>query len=221
MPSHEITCYTPRHRIPYHVLGLYERARRSCIARHSFTCSPTSSPLSLFLSLYRSISDLLFLANSNRPSIHRREGRRDVFPLYLAVLSLRATQIFPSLRIHYIFSLLSSFLFFLQRSLDWILLYSFFFFFETWLRSLSLGWSHRVDTFDLCSLIATFHSFNPITVVRYSFNRRYDYENSLFFFLGFVNIERFVQKGVVKRNWRMVKRSGEAWLAYKKRRTEV
>lgn len=51
MPSHEITCYTPRHRIPYHVLGLYERARRSCIARHSFTCSPTSSPLSLSFSL--------------------------------------------------------------------------------------------------------------------------------------------------------------------------
>lgn len=78
MPSHEITCYTPRHRIPYHVLGLYERAQRSCIARHSFTCSPTSSPpLSLFLSLYRSISDLLFLANSNRPSIHREGGGRE------------------------------------------------------------------------------------------------------------------------------------------------
>lgn len=155
MPSHEITCYTPRHRIPYHVLGLYERARRSCIARHSFTCSPTSSPpLSLFLSLYRSISDLLFLANSNRPSIHRREGRRDVFPLYLAVLSLRATQIFPSLRIHYIFSLLSSFLFFFKRR-DWILLYSFFSFLKLGyvlslsvdhiesIHSISVHWSLR------------------------------------------------------------------------------
>lgn len=220
MPSHEITCYTPRHRIPYHVLGLYERARRSCIARHSFTCSPTSSPLSLFLSLYRSISDLLFLANSNRPSIHRREGGRE----RLSALPRRSfSPRNPN------FSLPAYSLYFLVTFLFPLLLPKkrlnsslfFFFFFETWLRSLSLGWSHRVDTFDLCSLIATFHSFNPITVVRYSFNRRYDYENSLFFFLGFVNIERFVQKGVVKRNWRMVKRSGEAWLAYKKRRTEV
>lgn len=197
-----------------------ERSDRASRVIHSPVHPPRPPSLSFSLSIdrspiYCSLQILTVLLSIGE------EGDGNVFPLYLAVLSLRATQIFPSLRIHYIFSLLSSFLFFLQRSLDWILLYSFFFFFETWLCSLSLGWSHRVDTFDLCSLIATFHSFNPITVVRYSFNRRYDYENSLFFFLGFVNIERFVQKGVVKRNWRMVKRSGEAWLAYKKRRTEV
>lgn len=155
MPSHEITCYTPRHRIPYHVLGLYERARRSCIARHSFTCSPTSSPLSLSFSLsidrspiYCSLQILTVLLSIGK------EGDGNVFPLYLAVLSLRATQIFPSLRIHYIFFLLSSFLFLFKRR-DWILLYSFFSFLKLGyvlslsidhiesIHSISVHWSLR------------------------------------------------------------------------------
>lgn len=139
-------------------------------------------PLSLSFSLYRSISDLLFLANSNRPSIRYpsrlRSGERGTSFRFTSPFFLSATQIFPSLYIRYVISryfLLLSSLFFFQRlaSIKFysILFFFFFFFFsrETRRRVLSrlITSSRYIRSLFIDRYVSFIRTDNPITVARF------------------------------------------------------
>lgn len=104
MPSHEITHYTPRHDIPYHVLGLYERARSIPVilhrkeelgSRHSFTCSATSPFSANPPLIYCSLETLTV----RRSTIHRVGSRNTSLIVFdVGIEAFSASLTFPLFR---------------------------------------------------------------------------------------------------------------------------